>query len=394
MHVANGMAGVPAFDRLRYFYGQLLGAHDFQAEQQYFREKMKLHNRCLHGHGVVCGLGVHVEPLPKDCAPAEGEPDPAAATLVVEPGAALDCEGNELVVREPTPFRPWKLLGREDRDKVEAGADVLYVSLCWREEPREPARPVLADSCGAVEACTWGRIRDAACITVSITEPDAPTRCRTCCGGGECCCVLIARVTGFAKGEPIDADQVDVTVQREVGLFVPTTIAGVSWSHDGRYSPQQAGRILGRGDSGDGLEIRFTAPVRVADLRAGVLDVFVIEGGKGRAGNIYNVVGEFRGLPSAELTTSLRYRMTTDETLQTGDRVLIRLRSALVLDGCCLPVHGGNPGGRLPLLPEYEELQSGTAPEGCEQPTFRSNAALCGPVDLESWFWVEGEEDT
>jgi hypothetical protein len=393
MHVANGMAGVPAFDRLRYFYGQLLGAHDFQAEQRYFREKIKLHNRCLHGHGVVCGLGVRVKPLDKECAPEKGERDPALATLILEPGVALDCEGNELVVREPKPFRPWKYLGREDRDKVEGGADVLWVSLCYREEPREPARPVVADPCGAVEACTWGRVRDVACITVSATKPDTPTRCRTCCGGDECCCVLLARITGFAKGEEIKPEQVDVGVQREVGLFVPTTIAGVSWSHDGTYTPDTAGRILGRASTGDGLEIRFTAPVQVADLRDGVVDVFVIEGGKGRRGNIYNVFGEFRNLPSDPLTTSLRYRMTTEETLQTGDRVLIRFRSALVLDECCLPVFGGNPGGRLPLLPDYEEFRSGTPPEECKHPTFRSNAALCGPLDLESWFWV-GEEAT
>ena len=48
----------PQFDRLCYFYGQLLGAKDFKTEQAYFREKSKLHNRCLHGYGVVCGLEV------------------------------------------------------------------------------------------------------------------------------------------------------------------------------------------------------------------------------------------------------------------------------------------------------------------------------------------------
>src|SRR4051794_31243049 len=45
-------------DRLNYFYGQLLGVRDFQDEQRYFHEKNKLHNRFMHGHGVVCGLEV------------------------------------------------------------------------------------------------------------------------------------------------------------------------------------------------------------------------------------------------------------------------------------------------------------------------------------------------
>ena len=44
--------------RVRYFDGMLLSTADFQAEQQYLREKRKMHNRCLHGFGVVCGLDV------------------------------------------------------------------------------------------------------------------------------------------------------------------------------------------------------------------------------------------------------------------------------------------------------------------------------------------------
>ena len=56
-------AEVPQFDRLTYFYGQMLHARDLQAEQSYFREKLKLHNRCLHGWGVVCGLEVTPPPV-------------------------------------------------------------------------------------------------------------------------------------------------------------------------------------------------------------------------------------------------------------------------------------------------------------------------------------------
>src|SRR6516162_9412072 len=62
---------VPEFRRLKYFYGQMLGAPDFQTEQDFFREKLKLHNRCLHGYGVVCGLLVEPVPIPKDCTAAE-----------------------------------------------------------------------------------------------------------------------------------------------------------------------------------------------------------------------------------------------------------------------------------------------------------------------------------
>src|SRR5260370_1768136 len=49
----------------------MLAAEAFRTEQDFFREKLELHNRCLHGYGVVCGLLVEPVPLPKDCTSAE-----------------------------------------------------------------------------------------------------------------------------------------------------------------------------------------------------------------------------------------------------------------------------------------------------------------------------------
>ena len=46
--------------RVRYFTGQLLSASDLQTEQQYFRDKLRRHNRFLHGPGVVAGLELSV----------------------------------------------------------------------------------------------------------------------------------------------------------------------------------------------------------------------------------------------------------------------------------------------------------------------------------------------
>ena len=68
--------------RVRYFTGQVLTAEDLELEQQYFREKLKRHNRTLHGFGIVSGLRVTAK----------------RGAIIVEPGLALDCEGNELVV--------------------------------------------------------------------------------------------------------------------------------------------------------------------------------------------------------------------------------------------------------------------------------------------------------
>src|ERR1700730_3531227 len=68
-----GCNQIPEFRRLKYFFGQMLGAQDLQSEQDYFREKSKLHNRCLHGYGTVCGLLVEHVPFPEDCFKEEEE---------------------------------------------------------------------------------------------------------------------------------------------------------------------------------------------------------------------------------------------------------------------------------------------------------------------------------
>lgn len=71
--------------RVHFFSGQLLSAEDFQAEQDYCRERLRRHNRLLHGSGVVFGLQVE---------------QVGQQQIVVHPGAALDCQGNELVFAE------------------------------------------------------------------------------------------------------------------------------------------------------------------------------------------------------------------------------------------------------------------------------------------------------
>lgn len=73
-------------ERPRYFTGQLLDEADLTQEQLYFREKLRRHNRVLHGWGIVSGLGVR--------------PGPAESELTVEPGYALDRYGDEIVVTD------------------------------------------------------------------------------------------------------------------------------------------------------------------------------------------------------------------------------------------------------------------------------------------------------
>lgn len=89
--------------RPRYFEGRLLGADDFRAEQSYVREKMWLHNRMLHGYGIVAGLDVTAQEQ------ANGDEQ-----VVIAPGYALDGYGRELIVREPLEVA----VGHDRRDFI------------------------------------------------------------------------------------------------------------------------------------------------------------------------------------------------------------------------------------------------------------------------------------
>ena len=71
--------------RNRFFSGKLLTVEDLALEQEFVREKLKRHNRHLHGFGVVFGLEV----------------SRSGSAVVISPGLAIDCQGNEIVVPEP-----------------------------------------------------------------------------------------------------------------------------------------------------------------------------------------------------------------------------------------------------------------------------------------------------
>lgn len=76
--------------RVRFFEGRLLTARDLSDEQAYHVEKHRRHLRTLHGCGVVHGLRLTI--------------DAGGTTLTVEPGLAIDPQGNELCVAEPIRF--------------------------------------------------------------------------------------------------------------------------------------------------------------------------------------------------------------------------------------------------------------------------------------------------
>ena len=87
--IGGGVERLAGAKRLTYFAGQLLGASEFQAEQQYLIGRRYLHNRVLHGFGVAGGLSVTVAV------------DGSSSTAVVGPGLALDRYGREVELDAP-----------------------------------------------------------------------------------------------------------------------------------------------------------------------------------------------------------------------------------------------------------------------------------------------------
>lgn len=82
-------------ERVRYFTRQLITADDMLAEQQYFRQKLRRHNRFLHGWGVVCGMGVTAAPDATKKLPWR---------VKIDAGYALGPYGDEIYLSDPFCF--------------------------------------------------------------------------------------------------------------------------------------------------------------------------------------------------------------------------------------------------------------------------------------------------
>jgi hypothetical protein len=471
---------IPEFRRLKYFFGQMLDARDFQAEQDFFRDKHKLHNRCLHGYGVVCGLLVEPVPFPKECTSKEEEeekklwdelekliaqkasvPSPATQTATSTPvgsdkpgaqspdaqsgatseaasdldaqiealrrrlgdfykrhcreeprtcieidcGMAIDCEGNELVVRRSLRVDVVQWLSAPDFQRVKQGADRLYVSLCYCERPVDPVRPVLSDTCGDTPDCVYGKLQDSVRVEITVDPPRRDKRCETCCEPCAEKCVLLAEILNFCPGHPLREHQIHNRVRRPISLYLPTKITGISWDHGRHYTQEQAKDLMGTHDRGEyrgkGLEIRFSRPVLASTIRPGVMETWIVEGGRGRRGGIYHKEGHFVDKPHDGTVDHIFYRDASGETLEPGDRVLAILRTDFILDECCRPVDGENVGGRVPTIKEYAEKYGPWREEpphhgDCEVPPdgylpWTSGNGVPGGTFV-SWFYIREHE--
>ncbi len=103
------------FVKNNYFTGKMMGAGEFIVESRYHQEKVRLHEARLHGWGVSCGLQVLQHPN-VDC---------QRRYVRVEPGSAVDCCGNDILVPDEEMldllcFAPVAALAKESPPKVHA----------------------------------------------------------------------------------------------------------------------------------------------------------------------------------------------------------------------------------------------------------------------------------
>jgi hypothetical protein len=131
--------------RCRYFTGHLLQADDFTTEQAYFVEKHRRHNRYLHGWGVVRGFEVSV----------------LGSDVVVRPGVAIDCAGNELH------------LDNQVRIQVPKKGRAAYVVAEYREIENSPVpRPSSSDPAGGdLSGTSYARIEEACEVSLTTKDP-------------------------------------------------------------------------------------------------------------------------------------------------------------------------------------------------------------------------------
>ena len=437
----------PEFKRLKYSYGQMLGADDFHTEQNYFREKFKLHNRCLHGYGTVCGLMVVPEPneplcesendrekravlkalellkeqkviaaknsdlenakkldceIEKLCRELEKYPECGSKThqcpkVLIECGLALDCEGNELIVRRPLEVNIWHYLNQDDRKIVQdnCGCDgtTLYLSLCYCELPVDPFRPVVSDACGTTPGCKPGKLLDMVRVQITTKCPTLDARCETCCEPCLDPCLLLARIDHYKPDHALNSEKIHNGVRRLIDIpYSYTTITGINWLHGTTYDEDKVSKLFS-----EGLEVQFSRPVLKSTLTPGVVDIWTIQGGGGRHGDIYNVDVEldYGSDENIKSTYSMRIILQTDDCPDPGDRLIIIIRAAFILDECCKPVDGAHVGGRVPLINLEEGEDCGhynNLSADCSMPPHGYGPWTSGTgypgANFESWFCV------
>ncbi len=154
-------------ERTRFFTRQLITAGDLTNEQNYQREKRRLHNRLLHGWGIVCGLNVVATT--------------GSQIVTICPGYALSPQGDEIFLPSEVTFDLTQFSQGQASPCTPCGSIAVaaidttkpfYIAIKYTECLSSPVRVSPID-CGCDDdACEYSRIRDSFEITCLQTLPE------------------------------------------------------------------------------------------------------------------------------------------------------------------------------------------------------------------------------
>jgi hypothetical protein len=148
--------GLECLCRPRFFAGQLLTEQDLNLLDHYIVAKNKLHNRYLHGWGVVCGMEVV-------CSPCDN-------LVTVKPGYALSPCGNDIVVCSPASVDVCAMIAkcrprrRDDcfeppqagRDPCLEGDENWVLCICYEEKPSRGITALAGGGAACCSRCSCG----------------------------------------------------------------------------------------------------------------------------------------------------------------------------------------------------------------------------------------------
>ncbi len=299
------------FKRPRFFAGQLLTEDDLQALTDYVVGKNRLHSRFLFGDGVVCGLTVTCHPCGR-------------GNVVVAPGYALDCCGNDIYVPCPEELDVKALL-RDLRRRQLAGYDCgdpcedqkqdtrsygLY--LTYTETLEDPVAPYAAgDPCGQ-QACEPTRVCEGyrfelRCDCEQPVGPDVFSRLAACLGD------LTTAATAMSKAQAADAQarrmhSAALAVRTEDAI--PFEADSVETLREVTPELEELNAIALDEDLGDD-----DLPRRKPDERALRLDV-------ARVQLLTGAITRFHALPKAKRTATLKANAGLDQLLKEAEQAV------------------------------------------------------------------------
>ncbi len=101
---------IKSFERLQAADGLLINAERWRRAHNYHRQRQNAHYQSLNQPGIVCGLGIRVIPAPRevDAQYRDGR------WVQIQPGIAIDLEGNLIVVPQTIDFRLATVVAESD----------------------------------------------------------------------------------------------------------------------------------------------------------------------------------------------------------------------------------------------------------------------------------------